>query len=302
VGLVAIVAAIAASRGPRERALKWAGLLMFSFVALAGPHPITPWRLLHLLPIFSSQHVPGRWLYAAVIVLACCAASGAARWLGSTGPRRPGIEVLLGFAALALAVDMGTVSREAIAEAFVNPSPVPEKVGSFHLVHRLAPRSDYTPGLWEISTTPGVLENVGTMECDTDQALHTYRRDLEGRMAGVGAYGDNDPDYRGEAYVAEHAARATIESFTPNEVRVRVEGAQRGDHLVLNQNWDPGWTADGAPTTALRDAVATVLEGPTASVVFRYRPRTLWVGLVIGALTLLAILAALLRTSREESA
>jgi hypothetical protein len=184
--------------------------------------------------------------------------------------------------------------------SFVNPSPaVPATVGAFHMVHRLAPRPDYVPGLWDVSTLPAVLENVGTLECDTDNGLHSTRRDLEGRMAGLGAYGDDDPDYRGEAYVVEHAATATVVSFTPDEVEVRVEGAQPGDHLVLNQNWDPGWSADGAATTPLHDAVATVLPAASESVVFRYRPRTLGLGLAVFALTLAAIAIALLRSRRR---
>ena len=297
--LIGLVAAIVASRGERERALRWAGLIMFSFVALAGPHPITPWRLLHLLPLFKSQHVPGRWLYASLTVLACCAASGADRWLRGRGALRPGLEVMLGFAAVALALDMGAVSRDAIARSFVNPSPAATaSVGPFHIVHRLAPRPDYVPGLWDVSTLPGVLENVGTMECDTDNALHSTHRDPEGRMPGVGAYADNDPDYRGEAYVVERAASATVASFTPNEVDVRVEGAEPGDHVVLNQNWDPGWTADGIPAIALHDAVATALQRGTQAVVFRYQPRTLWLGMAACMLTLVAIAGALFWTRR----
>jgi hypothetical protein len=298
--LIALIAALAFSRGPRERALKWTGLVMFSFVALAGVHPITPWRLLHLLPLFKSQHVPSRWLYASVTVLACCAASGADRWLRRAGARRPALEALLGFAAMVLALDMGSVAREPIAQSFVNPSPpVPAAVGPYRLEHRLAPRPDYVPGLWDVSTLPGVLENVGTMECDTDNGLHSLRRDPEGRMPGVGAYADNDPDYRGEAFVVERAATTTVSSFTPNEVDVRVEGAQPGDHLVLDQNWDPGWTANGVPTVALRDAVATVLPGASESVVFRYRPRALCWGLALFVLTVLAIAATWFRMPRR---
>jgi hypothetical protein len=157
------------------------------------------------------------------------------------------------------------------------------------------------PGLWDVSTLPAVLENVGTLECDTDNGLSNIHRDPEGRMGGVGAYGNNDPDYRGEAYVVERQASSTVASFTPSEVEILVEGAQPGDHLVLNQNWDPGWTADGVPALRLRDAVATVLSRADQSVVFRYRPRTLWLGLLTCALTLLAIAGALF-SSRRASA
>jgi hypothetical protein len=293
--LVGLIAAVVASRGPRERALKWAGLVMCSFV-LGGFHPLTPWRLLHLLPLFKSQHVPSRWLYTAVILLACAAVSGADRWLRGQAERRARIEVALGVGAVLLAVQMGTVAREPLAQSFVNPVPqLADRETPFRMVHRLPPRSDYVPGLWDVSTLPAVLENVGTLECDTDNGLHITHRDGEGRMPGVGAFGDTDPQYRGEAYVAERDATASVVAWTPNAVEVRFEGAAPGDHLVLNQNWDPGWTADGTPAVAYKDAVAAVASSTSQTVRFRYAPRTLWWGVVGCALTLAAIAFALTR-------
>lgn len=293
--LVGLVAAIVASRGPRERALKWAGFIMLSFV-LGGFHPLTPWRLLHLLPVFKSQHVPSRWLYASLIVLACAAASGVERWLRGTQERRPRFEALLGFAAIALAFQMGTVSREPLAQSFVNPVPVAhDPAAPFHMVHRLPPRPDYVPGLWDVSTLPGVLENTGTLECDTDNGIHVTHRNPEGRMIGVGAYGDTDPEYRGEAYDAERTATASIVSWTPNAVDVRVEGAQPGDHVVLNQNWDLGWQADGRPAAPYKDAVSTIATSSAQTVRFRYRPRSFAWGLALAALTIGAIVVVLRR-------
>jgi hypothetical protein len=302
--LVGLVAGLVASRGPREHALKWAGYIMLSFALLGGVHPLTPWRLMHLLPLFKSQHVPARWLYPAVIVLACCAASGIEAWLKRIGARRAGVEAALGLAAVVLAIDLGTVARESIALSFVNRMPdIPEAVAPYRMVHRLAPLPGHTPGLWDLTTLTGVLNNVGTLECNTDNGLHSTHRDPEGRMPGVGAYGDNDPDYRGEAYVVEREASAAhVVSFTPNEVTVRVQGAQAGDHLVLNQNWDPGWTADGMPAAPLRDAVSTVVEGPSATVVFRYRPPGLGLGLAASALTVLGIGIVLVRTRERKGA
>jgi hypothetical protein len=288
--LVGLIAGLVASHGPRERALKWAGLLMLSFALLGGVHPLTPWRLMHLLPLFKSQHVPARWLYPAVTVLACCAASGIEAWLRRIGARRPGPEAVLGLAAVVLALDMGTVARESIALSFVNRMPaIPAPFAPYRMVHRLDPLPDYVPGLWDLTTLPGVLGNVGTLECNTDNGLHSTHRDPEGRMPGVGAHGDNEPDYRGEAYVVERAAAASVVSFTPNEVQVHLQGAQPGDHVVLNQNWDPGWTANGAPAIALHDAVAMVVQEPGSPVVFRYRPPLFGLGIAVGALTLLGI-------------
>ncbi len=294
-GLGLLVAGVVASRGPRERALKWAGFVMLLFV-IGGFHQLTPWRLFHLLPIFKSQHVPSRWLYTAVITLACVAVSGAERWLTRAGERRAFYEVVLGFAAAAVALDMGLVARMPIAQSFVNPVPsLQDSAPPFHMVHRLPPKPNYEACLWDVSTLPGVLDNVGTLECDTDNGLHITQRDETGRMPGVGAWGDDDPEYLGEAYVPETGARASIVSWTPNEVEVRVDGARAGDHLVMNQNWDPDWAADGVPAVAYNDAVATVLSAPGQTVHFRYWPRPLGAGLSIFGLTFVSVAFWLLR-------
>ena len=114
-------------------------------------------------------------------------------------------------------------------------------------------------------------------------------------MSAVGAYGDSDPEYRGEAYVAERNAPASIVSWTPNAVDVRVEGASAGDHVVLNQNWDAGWSADGARAVAYKDAVAAVATSASQTIHFRYAPRTLWWGVVLSASTTAAIAFMLTR-------
>jgi hypothetical protein len=301
-GLALLVAGVAASRGTRERALKWIAFVMILFV-IGGPHQLMPWRLFHLLPLFKSQHVPSRWLYPAVIALACVAVSGAERWLGRAGERRALFEAALGFAAPVVALDMALVARMPIAQSFVFPAPSGEDVTAassqvgagpvsaggappFRMLHRLPPRQDYRPSLWDVATLPAVIDNVGTLECDTYDGVHISLRDEEGRMPGVGAWGEDDPEYRGEAYVAEGGATATIASWTPNEVEVRVDGAQPGDHLVMNQNWDAGWRADGAPAIAYRDAVASVLRSPHQTVRFRYWPRSLAPGLLLFGVTL----------------
>jgi hypothetical protein len=295
-GLGLLVAGVIASRGPRERALKWAAFVMVLFV-IGGFHQLTPWRLFHLLPLFKSQHVPSRWLYPAVLALACAAVSGGERWLARTGNRRALLEVVLGFTAVVVAVDMGLVARKPIAQSFVNPAPTMEdQAPPFHMVHRLPPRDGYRTCLPEdVATLPGVFDNVGTLECDTYAGVHMSHRDEEGRMPGVGAWGADDAEYRGEAYVAEGGATARVVSWTPNDVEVEVDRARPGDRVVLNQNWDPGWAADGAPAIAYRDAVASVLSAPTQTVHFSYWPRPLGWGLALFAVTAGSVALWLLR-------
>jgi len=300
-GLGLLVAGVAASRGPRERGLKWAAFVMLLFV-VGGFHQLAPWRLFHLLPLFKSQHVPSRWLYAAVLAFGCAAVSGGERWLVRAGARRASFEVLLGCAAAIVALDMGLVARMPLAQSFVNPVPaLDDRATPFHMVHRLPPREGYALCGWDVATLPGVLDNVGTLECDTDNGLQIMQRDEEGRMPGVGAWGDDDPQYRGEAYVAEGDGAASVVSWTPNDVEVRVEGARPGDHVVVNQNWDPGWSADGTPTVAYRDAVASVLTAPAQTIHFRYWPRPLGWGLALFGVTAASVALWLLRRNEVRA-
>jgi hypothetical protein len=120
-------------------------------------------------------------------------------------------------------------------------------------------------------------------------------------MPGVGAWGDDDPEYRGEAYVAEGGGAASVVSWTPNDVEVRVEGARPGDHVVVNQNWDPGWSADGTPAVAYRDAVASVLSAPVQTVHFRYWPRPFGWGLALLGITAGSVAFWLLRRTEARA-
>jgi hypothetical protein len=81
----------------------------------------------------------------------------------------------------------------------------------------------------------------------------------------------------------------TVLRWTPNQVDVRVDGAKPGDLLVMNQNFDPGWRANGRPTVNLRDTVAVPLSQTNEEISLRYRPRTLVVGLLVFFATLAAI-------------
>jgi hypothetical protein len=124
-------------------------------------------------------------------------------------------------------------------------------------------------------------------------------------MAGLGAFAVEDPDYRGEAYVAERGgATAVVSSWSPNAVEVRVDGADPGDHVVLNQNYDPGWRADGQPAVPYRDAVAAVATARSQTVRFAYAPRSAWIGLGAFVVTLVIIGVALKRagTGRQGHA
>jgi hypothetical protein len=174
-----------------------------------------------------------------------------------------------------------------------------ESTGPFHTQIHLPPELTYTVD-YVAASLSAEMANVGTIDCSTFPGLNQFTRDPNGRVAGLGAHGADDPAYRGEAYVADGVGRAVIEKWTPNEMTVSVHGAQAGEHVVLNQNWDPNWTANGARALNWSDQVAAELHGRDGTVVFRYLPRYFWPGVALFVLTSAGI-AAWLHQARARS-
>ena len=159
------------------------------------------------------------------------------------------------------------------------------------------PASLQPPDTSAPATLPAERANLGTIECNTFPGLSNFAGlasslpGYDGRPSGIGARGRDDADYRGEAYLVEGRGLARIVAWAPGAVTVQVEGARAGDHLVLNQNWDPGWSVRGADAWSYRNAIAATLKDGTATVRFRYGSWWSWLGLALFAGTVAALIA-----------
>jgi hypothetical protein len=67
-------------------------------------------------------------------------------------------------------------------------------------------------------------------------------------------------------------------------------GATPGQQVVVNQNWDPGWSVDGARALDYRDAIAARITTSTQSFHFRYRPPLWWAWCALFVATVAALL------------
>jgi hypothetical protein len=270
-------------RGRREAALKCIGAL-YVIIAFGAFHELSPWALLHKLPVLRSQHVPSRWLYPAVLLLAVVAAAAFERGLRRAGPLRPVLEgVLLALAAWVV-IGVAAESRRPLARAFwmrMHPSVAPE-TASFHQEQSVPRHLHYVRRDWAPPTLPGMIANVGIIECWSVVPMSIFARDAAGHVPGQGAKGRGHPGYRGEVYTASGRGSARVVAWSPNEVTAQVTGGVAGDTLVLNQNFDPGWRANGVSAFDHVEAVGARLRGGDEAIVFRYRPRLLWLGLLIG--------------------
>jgi hypothetical protein len=299
VPFVAIAVGVWMARGTREQALRGLGLLLV-LLSFGRFFDYAPWALLHMMPVFASQHVPSRWMMPALLVLAATAAATAERGLVRLGRARALVEIGAVFAVAWVIKDVCNTVRVPFTHTFGRPPPkTQDTVGEFRTERHVPASLEYDPGEWSPSQLSALVANIGSIDCNTFPGFHNYYRDLQGHSPGLGAHGVGDPKYRGEVYVAEGHGTARIEKWTPNVIDVRVEGAQSGDHVVLNQNWDPGWSANGSAAPMWQDQVSALVVTGSDAVRFRYRPRTLWFGLLVLLATVGALAAPwLLRVSR----
>jgi hypothetical protein len=289
VAFLALLAGAMFARSRREASLKTVGLVLV-ILGFGAFDEYAPWTLLHLAPIFKSQHVPSRWLYPATLVLALVFASMLERGMVRLRSLRPvGEFVLLGFAAW-ISLDIARVARLPMAQMFGAHMPtIPVRTAEFHTEAKMTNEYQFDGISYGVASLPSEMANVGQIECMIFPGLSIFAKDAKGIVPGLGAKGRGDPAYRGEAYTASGKGRADLVQFTPNAMTVHVDGATPGDLLVLNQNWDPGWRADGVPAASFHDAVATVLRSPNETVLFRYRPHYWWPSLAILTVTLAGI-------------
>jgi hypothetical protein len=279
--LCAIVAGVLAARTPRERSLRAVGLLLL-VIAFGSFAVWAPWSLLHSLPVFASQHVPSRWMLPSLLLVASAAASCAERVLCRTGRMRGLIELGMMVVVLFIVRDICDVDHVSLAHAFERPMPaIRDSVGEFRTYRHVPQGLEYDGGEWAPSTLTALIANIGSIDCNTFPGFNNSTRGQNGRSPGMGAHAVGEVEYRGEAFVAEGGGTAQIVRWAPDAMEVRVEGGRPGDHVVLNQNWDPGWRANGAAAIAWHDAVASEISSRSTTVRFRYRPQTLWLGMLV---------------------
>jgi hypothetical protein len=277
----AILVGLLAARGVRERSLRIVGGV-FVLLAFGAFWQYAPWTLLHEFPVFSSQHVPSRWLMPALLLLVVVAASAGERLLTWCGRSRGLVEIALWLVVALVVRDVCEVAATPLKHALMlRPPDVADSAGEFKTLKHVPASLDYDAGGYSASSLSAVVTNVGSIDCVTFAAFANVDVRSKGRSPGLGARGVGDAEYRGEAYLPEGRGTARVVRFTPNEVVVKVDGARAGDPVVLNQNWDPGWRATGREASSWHDAVASVVPSESATVRFRYWPRMLSLGLLV---------------------
>jgi uncharacterized membrane protein YfhO len=97
------------------------------------------------------------------------------------------------------------------------------------------------------------------------------------------------------------AGTARRRRWSPNRIVLEVD-VRRPAVVLVNQNFDPGWRADGGEVANEGGLLAARVEAGQRALTFYYRPRSFVVGGVVSLMTLLCAAAFLLIHRRSTSA
>jgi hypothetical protein len=289
--LILLGAGVLASRGTRARPLAALGGVCL-VLGLGAFSTRAPWVLFHELPIADREHVAARWLYPAILLFACVAVASFERVASHAERWRPRLEVVALLGVAWIAWDVGTVARYPLMNHLAEAGPTnPEVTPAFRTVERAPHELEYQGGDPGPTTLSTMRANLGSLECDTFDGLSSRGgRAPSGSDDGVrpfrhGARDAGDSAYRGEVFLDAGGGGATVAGWSPDGLDVAVQAAQPGALVVVNQNYDPGWSVDGAPALDHTGLVAARVSSSAQTLRFRYRPVGLVPGLVVFVLT-----------------
>lgn len=250
-------------------------------LGLGAFHPSAPWTLLHEhVPVFRSQHVPSRFLYPAVLVLALVAACGLGRFVQRWRRRRPYLDLVLALLVCAVAIDVALVAQQPMKSAmWMVPPPIPAG-RTFHFEHD--PPFHYRRRDWAGPMLLSMMANTGVLNC------YGVPRTT---LVAPGPAHVREPRYRGEAYLLG-GEPARVAQWSPNRAVIEVGEHAEGATLVYNMRHRGGWSADHGQVSMHEGMIAVTLPPGVSRVTLRYRPPGLVAGMLLAAATALLLCAA----------
>lgn len=234
--------------------------------------PVDVWSILHRLPVVSSLHGSSRVMPLFIFTFAIAAGFALSRAEEAMERKWKKAGVLLAGVAVAVVfVEMFTVSRPVLKDAFIEPAPKAVKNEAFRqLVVKDPTRVNYS----------SFLSNRGVLNC-----YDTMRPPIKAVPYGNDE-GRKNPGYMGEAFFASGKGTAIVTYFSPNLVIVDAAAIGK-DTLVLNQNYFKGWRANEKDAIDHWGLVGTPVEAGKKQVAFKYSPRSFKIGFVISVIATL---------------
>jgi hypothetical protein len=235
-------------------------LVLGSFIPM-----ISPWDLLHQLPVFSSLRVPSRLAIIALFCLGILAGKGVDTLLSLVKTRKA---FLVGALFIAVAGINLFISMSILGQAFTRPPESPA----------------FNPDFRQTEGDPNKLYSAFLANRGTIRAawLSAYR-------PGRGILGGGNVNQ--EWYSEGNAVQVTKRTFTPNRISFDLT-APAGGGLVVSQGYDPGWhRRDGGEIRPSYDLISFTVAPGEQRIELYYRPAYFELGIFVSLLSIGAALA-----------
>ncbi|MBI4438353.1 hypothetical protein HY640_00305 [Candidatus Woesearchaeota archaeon] len=237
---------------------------LFLLLSLGDSSPMPLWGIIKSLPLVGALHGPSRLL----ILFVFCASLLAAKALSDIKPINH--RYVASAALILVTADLLLVSQPALAKTF-QVEPFEIKTEEFDQYIHMLSLNKY------LSQYQNMLQNIDTVNC--------YERVHLKIRARPQFFDTGEPfeGFIGNAYITETNQTLTITKFSPNKVTIETNGTN--GTAVYNQNYYPGWKADGKSAEAYNGLVSTQ-AGSQKQITFYYGPGIFYLGAAITALTI----------------
>lgn len=280
--------------------------LFLLVVSLGNFGPMSPWSLLHQLPVFNGFKVPTR-----VLIVFCFTAAiligRALHHLASDRSRRK--DLLVGATLVVIFCDLATVSfpilqdvNRPISTAYWDNFRAEHRLGVPHL-YDVAP--EQSTGLFSKALTfqqPFRQIRIPFEERNRHGAWSDQYRPLLQNTGVVDAYetipfdrnalAATDQAYRGEFYLMNEGS-VLLQEWSPNKLRYKVE-TESDNLLVINQNFTKDWHSTDGATKSYKGLLAVSLSPGIHDLKVCYSPKSFHIGIFFFIFTLAWILLSFL--------
>ncbi len=288
----AIIGALLGAVNAAARVWLFAGMCML-FIWVGSLGPLSPWEIMHHLPVFSDMRVPSRAIIPFTLTLAVLAGFGL-DWITKAMPRF-GAATVLTLIVIATVDCFLVVTPNywyVVSKAESDVQPLPSD--GFHQVFKVVHHHELNYA----------RHNAGAKYC------YEFKLVWPTKVKGY-----EQSDYQGEQYL-NGAGTVRLEKWTPNALEYDVDTPAPTD-LVINQNYDSSWRLTGgagkvfefgalAPAGTREFSVPGLLAVHVPAgherVELRYRPASVIAGSAISLTTLLVSVAFLFLDRRKPIA
>jgi hypothetical protein len=245
------------------------------FVLFVGDFAeINPYRILKRLPVFSSMHVTGRFLFILMFISSLVLMGFLQQLQLKYGSRQPYSYIVM-LVCILIVGDVMSVNRKPLGEAFTIDSQVFERVkkgivrgdASYQMIVDLPSYGSFSTMYAALSADVAILHGL-TVQPQCYEPIHPQ----------VGYELDKPLVFSPDSGLSISNLR-----FTPNKITFDLEAKTNG-RVVLNQNFTRGWSVSGANSFVeehQHKPLVSIAPGSYNDISFVFRPPSLWLGVAL---------------------